>query len=88
MKTRESHPAFPTKGFYAAAQRRTYLNVQKVCIAAAKKATVVVLDEAVILHHNDDVLCNRPGFDLSTLKPCNHPEADMRMVLHLAHAGA
>lgn len=32
----------------------------------------------------DAVLSNRPGYDMS----CNHPEADTRIFLHLAHAGA
>ena len=36
----------------------------------------------------DAVLCNRPGYDMSALQPCNHPEADTRIFLHLAHAGA
>ena len=36
----------------------------------------------------DAVLSNRPGYDMSALQPCNHPEADTRILLHLAHAGA
>ena len=36
----------------------------------------------------DAVLSNRPGYDMSALQPCNHPEADTRIFLHLAHAGA
>ena len=35
----------------------------------------------------DSVLSNRPGYDMSALQPCNHPEADTRIILHLAHAG-
>lgn len=36
----------------------------------------------------DAVLSNRPGYDVSALQPCNHPEADTWIFLHLAHAEA
>lgn len=35
----------------------------------------------------ENVLTNRPC-DVSALQPCNHPEADTRIFLHLAHAVA
>ena len=35
--------------------------------------------------HLDVVLSNRPC-DVTKLQPCNHSEADTRIVLHLAHA--
>ena len=35
------------------------------------------------------VLSTRPGYDMSALQPCNHPEADtIRTIQHLAHAEA
>ena len=33
----------------------------------------------------ETVLSNR-DIDLTTLQPCNHPKADTRIILHLAHA--
>ena len=33
------------------------------------------------------MLSNKP-FDVSALQPCNHAEADMRIILHLAHASS
>ena len=33
----------------------------------------------------ETVLSNK-DIDLTTLQPCNHPEADTRIILHLAHA--
>jgi hypothetical protein len=35
--------------------------------------------------HFKTVLANR-DCDLTTLQPCNHSEADTRILLHLAHA--
>ena len=35
--------------------------------------------------HLDVVLSNRP-YDVTKLQPCNHSEADTRIVLHLVHA--
>ena len=33
------------------------------------------------------VLSNKP-FDVSALQPCNHAEADTRIILHVAHASS
>jgi len=35
----------------------------------------------------DAVLSNRPGYDMSALQTGNHPEANTRIILHLARAG-
>jgi len=39
----------------------------------------------LISTESENVLSNRP-FDVSALQPCNHAEADTRIILHLAHA--
>ena len=34
----------------------------------------------------DKALCKPATHDISDLTPCNHEEADVRLLLHLAHA--
>ena len=41
----------------------------------------------VISTESVNVLSNKP-FDVSALQPCNHAEADTRIILHLAHASS
>ena len=36
---------------------------------------------------SEKVLSNKP-FDVTALRPYNHAEADMRIILHLAHASS
>ena len=41
----------------------------------------------LISTESEKVLSNKP-FDVSALQPCNHAEADTRIILHLAHASS
>lgn len=51
----------------------------------ANEVTSVQNDKTVISTCNSDVLCNLSR-DLSRLAPCNHEEADTRIILHLEDA--
>lgn len=39
----------------------------------------------ILVTYDDHVLCNRQ-MDISSIDPCNHEEADMRLILHCTHA--
>ena len=41
----------------------------------------------LISTESENVLSNKP-FDVSAHQPCNHAEADTRIILHLAHASS
>ena len=40
----------------------------------------------VIATHLEEVLSNNTNIDVSTIQPCNHEEADTRLLLHVLHA--
>ena len=44
-----------------------------------------VIGRPLLNTHHETVLSNK-DIDLSSLEPCNHSEADTRIILHLAHA--
>jgi len=43
-------------------------------------------DKELVITKGDDVLRKPPLLDTSALAPCNHEEADSRIMLHAAHA--
>ena len=43
-----------------------------------------VIGRPLLSTHHETVLSNK-DIDLSSLEPCNHSEADTRIILHLAH---
>ena len=43
-------------------------------------------DKEIIITKGDDVLTKPPLLDTSALAPCNHEEADSRIMLHATHA--
>jgi len=43
-------------------------------------------DKELVITKGDDVLTKPPLLDTSALSPCNHEEADTRIMLHAAHA--
>ena len=43
-------------------------------------------DKELVITEGDDVLSKPPLLDTAALAPCNHEEADSRMMLHAAHA--
>lgn len=43
-------------------------------------------DKELVITEGDDFLSKPPLLDTAALDPCNHEEADSRMMLHAAHA--
>ncbi len=55
--------------------------------ASKQLAKTDINGKLIISTVSQTVLSNKP-FDLSALHPCNHAEADTRIILHLAHAAS
>lgn len=51
----------------------------------AKRAVTIESDKHVISTHGKNVLCNQP-LDTTQLQPCQHEEADTRMMVHMLDA--
>ena len=52
----------------------------------AKHIARSVITKQIIVTSGSDVLCIPPSEDTSSLAPCDHEEADTRIIVHLADA--
>ena len=44
------------------------------------------VNKELVVTEGDQILCEPPQEDTHLIAPCNHEEADSRMMLHVAHA--
>ena len=54
----------------------------------SQKLSETILDGTIILATKSEAVLSNKPCDLSGLQPCNHSEADTRIILHLAHASS